>query len=72
MYLYRPVLAAFALIVSADVSCAATQGDWDACTNGDPELSIAVCTRIIQDKSESAKDRAKAYNNRGKTYLNEK
>jgi tetratricopeptide (TPR) repeat protein len=68
MHLGRLGLAALGFLLSTSIAIAATNGDWDACNGDEVELSISVCTRIIQDKGESAKDRARALVSRGRSY----
>lgn len=63
-------IVAFGLSVFiAGAALAASQRDRDDCykLNGDP--AITACTRIIQDRSESAKERADAYANRCFEYI---
>ena len=52
----------------ASASLAASQRDRDDC-EADGERSIRGCTRMIQDRSVSAKDRAFAYHYRASEYL---
>lgn len=46
----------------------AAQRDHADCASTDNQLSIAACTRIIADRSESQSNRAIAYYNRGNSY----
>src|SRR5215207_5392943 len=60
-------LAAAVLVASA--ALAASPSDYSECEQGaDQERRIAGCTRVIQDQSESADNRATAYSNRGVAY----
>ena len=56
---------AFAALFAAASAFAASKKDWDDCHGDDPDRAIAACTRIINDRSESQKNRAVAYNSRG-------
>ena len=47
---------------------AASQQDWDDCKGNDTDRSIAGCTRVIADRSESLYTRAQAYNYRGNAF----
>ena len=48
---------------------AAGEGDRKDCAaNTNPDQKIEICTRIIEDGSESPGNRAIAYNNRGLAY----
>ncbi|MGZ3361542.1 MAG: tetratricopeptide repeat protein [Xanthobacteraceae bacterium] len=69
----RPSVVAISgllLLAIAIPTWAASQGDWDDCNQRtDIERRISGCTAIIQDQSESEKNRAVAYNVRGATYV---
>jgi lipoprotein NlpI len=56
------------LCAVATTVSAASKKDWDDCQADDPDRSIAGCTRIIQSRSETPKNRAIAYYNRGIAY----
>jgi tetratricopeptide (TPR) repeat protein len=64
-----PILAMLALLTVAAPSLGATQKDRDDCIADDPARTIAGCTRIVEDLSESAKIRALAHVSRGLAYL---
>jgi len=68
MRLWQAVASLLLFLVLAGPAPAATQADRDACKATDPAKSFAACTRIIRDRSESAKERARAHYNRGVTY----
>jgi lipoprotein NlpI len=59
-------VAAFFVVVGS--ALAASQRDWADCESDDPDRNIAGCTRIIQGRGETAKNRAIAYYNRGVAY----
>jgi hypothetical protein len=49
---------------------AATQQDYDDCSQmSDPARTIAACTRVIADQTQSAADRAGAYLQRGNAHM---
>jgi len=58
-----------AYCVVAGPALAASQRDKDDCTSNDPDRVIAGCTRIVQDRLETTKSLATAYNNRGSGYF---
>jgi tetratricopeptide (TPR) repeat protein len=58
----------FVFLLAADASMAASERDWNDCDNKEPERSIRGCTRVLQDRGETAKDRAGAHYNRGLAY----
>src|SRR5262249_49730459 len=60
---------AFVCCVVAGPSWAASQRDKDDCTSNEPERVIAGCTRIVQDRTETTKSQASAFNNRGSAYF---
>ena len=45
-----------------------SQGDLGACSAGDPDRSIAGCTRIIEDRAKGMADRRQAHLERGMAY----
>ena len=55
---------AFAALFAAASAFAASKKDWDDCHGDDPDRAIAACTRVVNDRSESQKNRAVAYNSR--------
>jgi tetratricopeptide (TPR) repeat protein len=69
----RPSVVAISgvlLLAIAIPAWAAGQGNWDDCNQqGDIDRRINGCTAIIQDQSESEKNRALAYNIRGAAYV---
>src|SRR5215471_3207165 len=62
------LIAAAAVFALAAPAAAASRADWDACKGDDPDRSIAVCTRIIQGRGETAKDSAIAHHERALSY----
>jgi hypothetical protein len=72
----KPMRFAFLLVSSlgllfaiAAPAMAATQADRDDCKqSGDQDRRIAGCTRVVEDRGESAAERAAAYNNRGAAF----
>jgi tetratricopeptide (TPR) repeat protein len=62
-------MLAYALLAIATPALAVSQRDHADCTATDPAHSIAGCTRIVEDLSESAKNRALAHVSRGLAYL---
>jgi tetratricopeptide (TPR) repeat protein len=61
------VIALVAVLAAGPLS-ALSQRDQDDCSSGDPDRQIAGCTRIIEDKSASVKDRFISHYNRGNAY----
>ena len=55
---------AFAALFAAASAFAASKKDWDDCHGDDPDRAIAEGTRVVNDRSESQKNRAVAYNSR--------
>jgi tetratricopeptide (TPR) repeat protein len=53
-----------ALLFAAPASAASKQ-DHSECHRGSGDVAIAACTRVVNDRNESRKNRAIAYNNRG-------
>ena len=68
MRILSVLIGAAALFALAAPAAAASRADWDACKGDDPDRSIAACTRIIQGRSESAKDSAIAHHERALSY----
>src|SRR5262249_32674896 len=68
MRILSVLIGAAALFALAAPAAAASRADWDACNGDDPDRSIAACTRIIQGRSESAKDSAIAHHERALSY----
>jgi hypothetical protein len=66
------LIATAALSAATGPAAAASRDDWDACEAGDPDRSIAACTRIIQGRGETAKNSAIAHYNRGVAYMGRK
>lgn len=64
MRICRSVLAVVAVLATVDSGFAASQRDWADCAADSADVSIAGCSRIVDDRSESAKDRATARTNR--------
>ncbi len=64
----RMLIWTAALCAIAAPALAASRGDWDACKGDNPDQSIAACTRIIQDRGETAKNSAIARRYRGLAY----
>jgi tetratricopeptide (TPR) repeat protein len=62
-------MLACAFLAIATPALAASQQVHADCTATDPARSIASCTRIVEDLSESAKSRALAHFSRGLAYL---
>ncbi len=62
------LIAAVALSMTAANALAASKQDWDDCQADDPDRSIAGCTRIIDSRGETPKNRAIAFYNRGIAY----
>jgi len=57
------------LLAIAAPALAANQADRDDCRqSSDQDRRIAGCTRVVEDKSEAAAERATAYNNRGQAF----
>ena len=57
------------ILVCAGPVDAASQQDWDDCKqSADRDRTAAGCTRVLQDQSESASNRAIAHRNRGTAY----
>ena len=52
----------------APAAVANSQGDLGACSAGDPDRSIAGCTRIIEDRAKGMADRRQAHLERGMAY----
>ena len=64
--LVSSLVSSLGLFVIATPAMAASQADRDDCKqSGDQDRRIAGCTRVVQDRSEPAAERAAAYNNRG-------
>ena len=60
------LVASLGLFAVAARAMAASQADRDDCKqSSDQDRRIAGCTRVVQDHSEPAAERAAAYNNRG-------
>ena len=59
-------LAIFLTVASVNCSFAANK-DHDPCVKegGSPDQKIEACTRVIDDKRETKKNRSAAYDNRG-------
>src|SRR5262245_45514897 len=57
-------LGAAVCAVAAGAAFGANKIDWNECTAGKGADAIAACTRIIDGKDETAKDRANAFFNR--------
>jgi tetratricopeptide (TPR) repeat protein len=58
------VVAAIALLFTATPLLAANLKDSQECAGNDPDQVIAACTRIIQDKQDSADNHGVGYSNR--------
>jgi tetratricopeptide (TPR) repeat protein len=56
------------LLLGAGPAVAASQQDRDHCANGIGEVVIAACSRVIDDASETVRNRAIAHVNRGIAY----
>ena len=64
--LVSSLVSSLGLFAIAAPAMAASQADRDDCKqNADQDRRIAGCTRVLQDRSEPAAERAAAYNNRG-------
>jgi tetratricopeptide (TPR) repeat protein len=61
-YVFPAAVAAFLVTVPA---LAASQKDWSDCRGKDANKSTSGCTRVLQDKKLTARERAEAYYNRG-------
>ena len=60
------LVSSLGLFAIATPAMAASQADRDDCRqSSDQDRRIAGCTRVLQDRSEPAAERAAAYNNRG-------
>lgn len=57
----KALALAVGLVTAAGATWAASQSDYADCNSGDPDRSIKGCTRIIEDKRETAKNRTIAY-----------
>jgi lipoprotein NlpI len=69
MRFFATMIVVGILVAVGGPAFAVRQGDWDECAQtGDPGLSIAGCTRVIQGDGETAQSRAIAYYNRGNAY----
>src|SRR5262249_6946051 len=68
MRILSVLIAAAAVFALAAPAAAASRADWDACKGDDPDRSIAVCTRIIQGRGETANDSAIAHHERAPSY----
>lgn len=63
------LVASLGLFLIAPSAMAASQADRDDCKqSGDQDRRIAGCTRVLQDRSEPAAERATAHNNRGQAF----
>jgi len=62
------LVAAAAFCTVATSALAASKKDWDDCQADDPDRSIAGCTRILDGRGETPKNRAIAFYNRGIAY----
>ncbi len=60
--LFGPAIAG---LLWASLATAASQRDWKDCEGGDADRAIAACTRILQGRGETARNRAVAHLNRG-------
>jgi tetratricopeptide (TPR) repeat protein len=68
----RYLVAAACILVSLP-ALAASEADRKDCTaNANPDQKIAVCTRVIDDGTESTANRALAYNSRGNGHFSKK
>ncbi len=69
--LHQMPILVLALLIGFTVSvCAAAQQDYDDCSQTvDVSRSIAACTRVIDDQTQSAADRANAYVQRANDYV---
>jgi tetratricopeptide (TPR) repeat protein len=71
MRLFSTCLTAATLLVLAGPGWAASQRDYDDCHQmADLDRRIAGCTRVINDRKESVRNRAVAYANRCGAWLN--
>jgi tetratricopeptide (TPR) repeat protein len=60
------IVAVGLLIAAGGPALSATQQDYNDCAQtSNPALSLAACTRLIQDPAQSVSDRVIAYLNRG-------
>jgi tetratricopeptide (TPR) repeat protein len=60
--------ALVALLLISNPILATSEQDWQDCEGKDYDRAIVACTRIIENSAETAASRARAYNNRGRTY----
>jgi len=65
----RGSIAGLCLFIGAGIALAASDKDWDECTQQkDHPLAISACTRILSESGLSARDRSTALTNRGNAY----
>jgi hypothetical protein len=68
MRFFRGTISLVVFLTLAGAALAASERDHDTCFKSSGDDAIAACTRVIQDRSESAARRASAYTNRGVEY----
>lgn len=67
--LARGTIVGFCLFLCAGAAMAASDKDWDECTQQkDHALAISACTRILSENGLSVRDRSTALTNRGNAY----
>jgi lipoprotein NlpI len=69
MRLLAAAFSALTILLIAGAAQAASRSDWNDCESNDSDRTIRGCTRVLQDRGESARNRATAYYNRGLAYL---
>jgi tetratricopeptide (TPR) repeat protein len=63
------IAAALFLVVHADPASAQSRNEtWALCNSGDPERSIAACTKLIESGTETVVNLSIAHSNRGITH----
>src|SRR5947207_1134682 len=58
------------MVVAGTPAFGASQKDHNDCNAADPDRNIAGCTHIVEDRTESKKNRAIAHVGRGLAWLN--
>ena len=61
--------AAVAALVFTDASFGANQKDLQECASSEPDRIIAVCTRLLADRSETTETHVEAYTQRATAWL---
>lgn len=69
MRILRRLITLPLLVVLVSAASAASHQELDDCIQGGLERRIAACTRVLQDRNESAGNRTFAYHLRGMEYM---